>query len=70
MKESLQLDDISMTKEKLMHNESFGLDLSNLNNLTSLNDNSINDLHHIATQQDEMKNYSSKKSEYKYELNN
>ena len=52
-----------------MHNESFGLDLSNLNNLTSLNDNSINDFHKLDIIHDEHKAYSSKKSENKFELN-
>lgn len=46
MKETLQLDD-SIQKEKQMVNESFGLDLSNLNNLTSLADNSINEFHRL-----------------------
>jgi hypothetical protein len=70
MKETLQLDD-SIQKEKLnMHNESFGLDLSNLNNLTSLNDNSINEFQKLDMVQDDThKAYSSKKSDNKIELN-
>lgn len=68
MKETLQLDD-SIQKEKQMINESFGLDLSNLNNLTSLNDNSINEFQKLDIIHDENKAYSSKKSESKLDLN-
>ena len=50
-----------------MINESFGLDLSNLNNLTSLNDNSISEFQKLDIM--ENKAYSSKKSESKLYLN-
>ena len=70
MKETLQLDDDSIQKEKQnMHNESFGLDLSNLNNLTSLNDNSISEFQKLDMVDDTHKAYSSKKSDNKIELN-
>ena len=52
-----------------MINESFGLDLSNLNNLTSLNDNSINEFQKLDIIHDENKAYSSKESESKLDLN-
>ena len=61
--------DDSIQKEKQMINESFGLDLSNLNNLTSLNDNSINEFQKLDIIHDENKAYSSKKSESKLDLN-
>ena len=61
--------DDSIQKEKQMINESFGLDLSNLNNLTSLNDNSINEFQKLDIIHDENKAYSSKESESKLDLN-
>ena len=52
LKETLQLDDESIqynrNQEKLnQNNESFGLDLSNLQNLTSVHDQSLSDFKHL-----------------------
>jgi len=69
MKETLQLDDSIKKEVTQIHNESFGLDLSNLNNLTSLNDNSISEFQKLDIIQDDQKAFSSKKSDNKYELN-
>ena len=52
LKETLQLDDESIqynrNQEKHnQNNESFGLDLSNLQNLTSVHDQSLSDFKHL-----------------------